>query len=114
MSRYIAMKPLEAGRRVEILERNTAGHLVGAWVGFWNPKRGTVTLYPNVANHFANWPGGRVPQGSIVVSDRLVETQNSKLEIRKATSSVAAKAVPPSPQGEGFNAGGVQISIKFL
>lgn len=111
MSRYIALKPLDPGKAVEVLERDDKGVLVGAWFGYWNFKKGTVALYPNVANHNVNWPGGVIPKGRRVISDRMVSVRNSKLEIRNDISSVAAKAATPSLQVEGC--GGVQQTIKF-
>lgn len=117
-TRYIALKPLNPGRPVEVLERDDKGALVGAWFGYWNFKKGTVALYPNVANHNVNWPGGVIPSGRQVISDRMVERKGN-------APSPSQQAAPPLPEGEAYgrvqNAetkscearGGVQQSIKF-
>ena len=42
----------------------------------------TVSLYPNVKNKFVNWPGGRIPKGKKVVSDRYVKCMMQKAECR--------------------------------
>lgn len=70
-TRYIAVRPLEPGKPVDVLERDELGALVGAWHGYWNYNRGTVGLYPNPRNKYVNWPGGRIPEKRIV-SDRVV------------------------------------------
>ena len=125
MSRYIALKPLNPGKAVEVLERDDKGVLVGAWFGYWNFKKGTVALYPNVANHNVNWPGGVIPKGRQVISDRSVKRkenaecgvqnaelkmQNAECRVQKDTSS-AAQSAPSSLAGEGDC--GVQQQMKF-
>lgn len=77
-TRYIAVRPLEPGKPVDVLERDENGFLVGAWFGYWNYNRQTVALYPNVKNRFVNWPGGRIPSGRIVVSDQSVRIRKSR------------------------------------
>lgn len=108
-TRYIAVRPLEPGKPVDVFERDELGALVGAWHGYWNFKRGTVALYPNPKNRFISWPGGVLPQKRIV-SDRVVSVQNAEGRVQKDTSSVAQSA-PPSPAGEGNYI--VQETIKF-
>lgn len=108
-TRYIAVRPLEPGKPVDVLERDELGALVGAWHGYWNFNRGTVGLYPNPRNKYVNWPGGVLPQKR-VVSDRVMSVQNAEGRVQKDTSSVAQSA-PPSPAGEGNYI--VQETIKF-
>ena len=107
MSRYIALKPLDPGKAVEVLERDDKGVLVGAWFGYWNFKKGTVALYPNVANHNVNWPGGVIPKGRQVISDRSVKRKDNA----ELTPPATAKAAPPLSEGEAN--GGVQQQMKF-
>lgn len=96
MTTFIAVRPLENGRPVEIIEKNEQGFLVGAWFGYWNAGRGTVALYPNVTNHCVNWPGGRAPQGKIIISDRLVSVRVKKQDAKSSLSAAggAASSVP--------------------
>lgn len=68
---YEALRPLEPGKPVPVIERNELGALVGAWIGYWNYKSGTVTLYPDARNPFVHWPGGKVG-GKKTVSDRMI------------------------------------------
>lgn len=106
-TRYIAVRPLEPGKPVDVLERDEAGALVGAWHGYWNFKRETVGLYPNPKNRFVSWPGGVLPQKRIV-SDRLILVLD-----RKNANPPGAKAVSlPSNKGSSGDAG-VQERIKF-
>lgn len=107
-TRYIALKPLNPGRPVEVLEKDDRGFIVGAWFGYWNFKKGIVALYPNVTNHAANWPGGVIPKGKQVISDRLVEHEVKAAS--KATPNSSAMPTP-SPKVEGNS--GVQQTIKF-
>ena len=120
---YTAVKPLEPGKPVDVVERDESGALVGAWRGYWSFKRGTVALYPNPKNRYVAWPNGELPKKRIV-SDREVTVkneecrmQNAELKMQNAecrmqsdTSSVAQSA-PSSPAGEGC--GGVQQQMKF-
>ena len=78
MTTYEAVRPLVPGGAVEVFERDENGFLVGAYFGYWNANRQTVALYPNVKNRFVNWPGGRIPSGRIVVSDRSVRIRKSR------------------------------------
>ena len=93
MTTYEALKPLEPGRAVEVIERDENGHLVGSWFGYWNFKRQTVALYPNVKNRFVNWPGGRIPQSKRLVSDRVVYIAAQK-------AVLPPKAEPPKVKTE--------------
>ncbi len=89
-TRYEAVRALEPGKPVEIHERDERGFLVGAWIGYWNFKRGIVMLYPDVRNRFVNWPGGRIPDNKRQISDRFVsvrETEKKQNAKGKATSS---------------------------
>lgn len=109
MSRYIAMQPLVPGKRVDILERNNAGHLIGAWFGYWNFKRGVVALYPNVTNHAVNWPGGRVPKGKKSISIRLVDyprTLKMPVTVQSANSLGTEKKGVGFPGPSGTSSGG--------
>ena len=103
-TRYIAVRPLEPGKPVDVLERDELGALVGAWHGYWSYKRGTVALYPNPRNRFVSWPGGVLPQKR-VVSDRVVSVQSAKV------SSSSTASGPPSPILGKAEA--VQEKIKF-
>lgn len=67
-----ALRPLEPGKPVTVVERDESGALVGAWIGYWSYKRGTVALYPDGKNRFVSWPGGVLPKKR-VVSDRSVK-----------------------------------------
>ena len=82
MSTFEAVKPLEPGKAVDVLERDENGMMIGAYFGYWNFKRQTVALYPNVKNRFVNWPGGRIPSGRIVVSDRQIRFKVQSAECR--------------------------------
>ena len=82
MGIFEAVKPLEPGKAVDVLERDENGCLVGAWIGYWNFRRGTVALYPNVKNRFVNWPGGRIPSSKIVVSDRQIRIKVQSAECK--------------------------------
>lgn len=108
-SRYIAVKPLEPGKPVDVVERDESGALVGAWHGYWSFKRGTVALYPNGKNRYVTWPNGELPKKRIV-SDREVRVNNADGRKQKAISS-SQQAVPPLPKGGTY--GGVQERIKF-
>ena len=98
-ARYEAVRALEPGKPVSILERDERGFLVGAWIGYWNFKRGVVMLYPDVRNRYVNWPGGRIPDQRRQISDRFVHVRES------ADTSSTAKGGPPSPAGEGLTRG---------
>lgn len=127
---YTAVKPLEPGKPVDVVERDESGALVGAWHGYWSFKRGTVALYPNPKNRYVAWPNGELPKKRIV-SDREVtvknaecrmqnaecrgqsgelKMQNAECRVQSDTSSVAQSA-PSSPAGEGNC--GVQQQMKF-
>ncbi len=108
-TRYIAVKPLEPGKPVDVLERDKSGALVGAWHGYWSFKRGTVALYPNGKNRYVAWPNGELPKKRIV-SDREISVKSAGGGVQKDTSSVAQSA-PYSPAGEGNC--GVQQQMKF-
>ena len=107
-TRYIAVRPLEPGKPVDVLERDEAGALVGAWHGYWSFKRGTVALYPNPKNRFVSWPGGVLPQKR-VVSDRVVSVQNAegRMKIQNAEFRVQNATI------EANDNAGVQETIKF-
>ena len=118
MSRYIALRPLAPDKAIEVLERDDKGVLVGAWFGYWNFKKGTVALYPNVTNHAVNWPGGVIPSGRQVISDRMVERkENAESKVQKAELTFSTASGPPLSRGrpntEGEAGGGVQQKIKF-
>ena len=116
VSKFIALKPLDPGKAVEVLERDDKGALVGAWFGYWNFKKGTVALYPNVANHNVNWPGGVIPKGRQVISDRMVERKgNAECRVQSAECRMqSAECKVQSAETKSCDArGGVQQSIKF-
>lgn len=106
-TRYIAVRPLEPGKPVDVLERDEAGALVGAWHGYWSYKRGTVALYPNPKNRFVSWPGGVLPRKRIV-SDRVILVLD-----RKNDNPPGAKAVSLSSNKGSSGDTGVQERIKF-
>lgn len=106
-TRYIAVRPLEPGKPVDVLERDEAGALVGAWHGYWNYNRGTVGLYPNPRNKYVNWPGGRIPEKRIV-SDRAVRVQSGEGKTKMQNAECRIQNVPSSS-----TTAGVQQKIKF-
>ena len=85
---YEAMGRLVPNEAVSVLERDDNGALVGAYKGYWNFKRGTVTLYPDYRNPFVSWRGGAAKK---VVSDRVVRVRAD------ARSSSSTASGPPSP-----------------
>ena len=86
---YEAMGRLVPNEAVAVLERDEHGALVGAYKGYWNFKRGTVTLYPDYRNPFVSWRGGANKK---VVADRVVRV---RADVR--SSSSVAQSAPPSP-----------------
>ncbi len=86
-STYTAKGRLNPNKPVDVLERDERGNLVGAWHGYYNPRRGMVALYPDRKNRFAHWPGGIVPDKPRKVSDRLV-----RCEVPRATTVQQAKS----------------------
>ena len=78
---YTAVKPLEPGKPVDVVERDESGALVGAWHGYWSFKRGTVALYPNGKNRYVTWPNGELPKKRIV-SDREVTGKNAECRMQ--------------------------------
>ena len=110
-TRYIAVRPLEPGKPVDVLERDELGALVGAWHGYWNFKWETVALYPNPRNKYINWPGNKIPEKRIV-SDRSIQVQNAEGRVQSAkVSSSSTASGPPSPILGKAEA--VQERIKF-
>ena len=107
-TRYIAVRPLEPGKPVDVLERDEAGALVGAWHGYWNYNRGTVGLYPNPRNKYVNWPGGRIPEKRIV-SDRAVRVQSGEGKTKMQNAECRIQNVSSSSTATA----GVQQKIKF-
>ena len=98
-TRYEAVRVLEPGKPVSILERDERGFLVGAWIGYWNFKRGTVALYPDVRNRCVNWPGGRIPDRKLQISDRFVHVRESAAAQDNAV--VRRRAESTEDQGDG-------------
>ena len=101
MTSYEAVRPLEPGKPVDVIERDESGAMVGAWIGYWNFRRNTVALYPNVKNRYVNWPGGRLPSQKVVISDRMVKiksqseeatVRNSKGKMQNAESGSKRKS----------------------
>lgn len=70
----VALRPLEPGKPIPIVERDELGALVGAWIGYWSDKRETVALYPDFKNKFVTW---RVAANKKVVNDRMVRRENN-------------------------------------
>ena len=102
---YEAMGRLVPNEAVAVLERDEHGALVGAYKGYWNFKRGTVSLYPDMRHPFVRWSGTPVKK---VVADRYVK-------VRESSSSTASG--PPSPTGKAEAKGYVKSvtrSIKKL
>ena len=89
MGIFEAVKPLEPGKAVNVLERDENGLIIGAYFGYWNFNRQTVALYPNVKNKYVNWPKGRIPSGRIVVSDRQIriKVQNAECKAGKVQNA---------------------------
>ena len=76
---YEAVRPLQDGKPVPVVERDESGALVGAWIGYWSFKRETVALYPDVRNKFVNWPDGRIPKDKRIISDRYVKKSERRI-----------------------------------
>jgi hypothetical protein len=93
---YEALGRLVPNEAVAVLERDEHGALVGAYKGYWNFKRGTVTLYPDLRHPFVRWSGTPVKK---VVADRYVKCRVQNAE-RRVTPHPSAKPTP-SPRGEG-------------
>ena len=70
----VALRPLEPGKPIPIVERDESGALVGAWTGYWSDKRETVALYPDFKNKFITW---RVATNKKVVNDRMVRIEKN-------------------------------------
>ena len=70
----VALRPLEPGKPIPIVERDESGALVGAWTGYWSDKREKVALYPDFKNKFVTW---RVATNKKVVSDRMIRVENN-------------------------------------
>lgn len=85
---YEAVRPLEPGKPVAVVERNELGALVGAYLGYWNFKRGTVALYPDYKNRFVNWPDGKVPSKRIVISDSLIRCRKQNIDCKNKSTPV--------------------------
>lgn len=88
---YEAIGRLVPNEAVAVLERDEHGALVGAYKGYWNFKRGTVTLYPDMRHPFVRWSGTPVKK---VVADRYVKCRVQSAECRVAPDS-ARRAVSP-------------------
>ena len=95
---YTAMRRLEPNKRVEIIERDERGNIVGTWFGYWSPRRQTVTLYPDKTHPFFKWSGTPAPR---IVNDRSVrvklpEKEKAPAEKRESEyySSYAIKRMP--------------------
>lgn len=55
---YICNDPVLVPNKAQtILERDEAGGLVGAYTGYYNYKKFTVTLYPQWKHPFVRWRG---------------------------------------------------------
>ena len=93
---YEAMGRLVPNEAVSVLERDEHGALVGAYKGYWNYKRGTVALYPDMRHPFVRWSGTPVKK---VVADRYVKcrVQSAERRVQKVSSSSTAAGGPPSP-----------------
>ncbi len=111
---YTAVKPLEPGKPVDVVERDESGALVGAWHGYWSFRRGTVALYPNPKNRYVAWPNGELPKKRIV-SDREVTVKNAECRMQNAelTTPHPSAELTPSPPDKGEGCGGVQQQMKF-
>jgi hypothetical protein len=81
---YEAMGRLVPNEAVAVLERDEHGALVGAYKGYWNFKRGTVTLYPDLRHPFVRWSGTPVKK---VVADRYVKVREGKVNPSTAKRS---------------------------
>lgn len=97
---YEAVWPLKDGKPVPVVERDETGALVGAWIGYWSFKRGTVALYPDVRNKFANWPGGSIPREKRTVSDRYVKNVTNRIKTQPSSKSPSSQS--RENDGEGW------------
>ena len=104
---FEAMGRLIPNEVVAVLERDENGALVGAYKGYWNFKRGTVTLYPDYRNPFVSWRGGGATKK--VVSDRVVRVRADA----KGTPHPSAKPTP-SPTGKAEAKGYVKSVTRQL
>ncbi len=71
MDTYYELKdntPVIPHKATRIDERNSSGLLVGAYNGYYDPRKGTYTLYPRYSPHVVQLK----PIIKHVVSDRLV------------------------------------------
>lgn len=81
MSRYVAQKQVTPNTKVDVHEKDGRNYTIGKWFGYWNPDRGTFNLYPN-KHERCFWPGGKIPEGKIVISDRMVYVKERDLSER--------------------------------
>ena len=95
---YEAMGRLVPNEAVAVLERDEHGALVGAYKGYWNFKRGTVTLYPDYRNPFVSWRGGAAKK---VVADRYVKCRAQSAECRVASDSARRADSPVLEKAKG-------------
>ena len=95
---YEAMGRLVPNEAVSVLERDENGALVGAYKGYWNFKRGTVTLYPDYRNPFVSWRGGAAKK---VVADRYVKCRVQSSERRVAPDSARRADSPVLEKAKG-------------
>lgn len=94
---YEALGRLVPNEAVAVLERDEHGALVGAYKGYWNFKRGTVTLYPDLRHPFVRWSGTPAKK---VVADRYVKCRVQNAERRVAPDSARRDVEAPSPTAE--------------
>lgn len=87
MTRYESISPLRANQGVRIVELDETGAIVGSWIGYWNPKRGSVALYPD-NSPTCSW---RVPRDKKTVSDRIVRYNKPK----KPEKEPEREMIPP-------------------
>lgn len=105
---YEALGRLVPNEAVAVLERDEHGALVGAYKGYWNFKRGTVSLYPDLRHPFVRWSGTPAKK---VVADRYVKVREGK--VNPSTAKRSPSHSPSEAEVKGY-VKSVTRSIKKL
>ena len=85
---YEALGRLVPNEAVAVLERDEHGALVGAYKGYWNFKRGTVSLYPDLRHPFVRWSGTPVKK---VGAERVVRVRTNNPSGGRSDTSLYTK-----------------------
>ena len=92
MNNYICKQPsLSVNYRNEIVEMDQNGNIVGAWYGYYNPKRFTVKLYPNRKHPFVKWQ--RSPEITTISAQLVKCDRNTKNSNPKPVKSHTTKGI---------------------